>query len=100
MFGRVSQMAEQIATSASRREFLGRFGAGALVAAAAIGGVLAIPAAARAGRRPRTCGANSEGSCIGANVGDSCSSERASGVCSDKPAHDGACYCDVKLRRG
>lgn len=100
MFEKVSQAAEQMATSASRREFLGRFGAGALVAAAAIGGVLAIPAAARAGRQPRVCGANSESGCIGANVGDSCSSERARGVCSDKPSRDGVCYCAVKSRRG
>jgi hypothetical protein len=100
MFEKVSQTAEQLAMSASRREFLGRFGTGALVAAVAIGGILAIPAAARAGRQPRACGASSEGSCIGANVGDPCSTERSSGVCSDKPAHDGVCYCAVKNRRG
>jgi hypothetical protein len=99
MFEKVSQTAEQVAISASRREFLGRFGTGALVAAAAIGGILAIPAAARAGRQIRACGASSEGSCIGSNVGGPCSIERSRGVCSDKPSRDGACYCAVKERR-
>lgn len=99
MFAKVSQTAEQVAMSASRREFLGRFGTGALVAAAAIGGMLAIPAGARAARQPRACGAGSEGSCFGLNVGDSCYTERARGVCSGKPSRDGACHCAVKDRR-
>lgn len=99
MFETVSLAAEQVAMSASRREFLGRFGASALMAAAAIAGILTSPATVQAGRRPRACGTNSEGGCIGANVGDPCSSERARGVCSDKPSHDGVCYCDGKGRR-
>jgi len=46
MLDKVSQMAEQVATKASRREFLGRFGGAAMCAAAAVGGMLARPSTA------------------------------------------------------
>jgi hypothetical protein len=55
MLERVSQIAEQAATHASRREFLGRLGQGALIMAAAIGGVLAMPGDAVAGRGQARC---------------------------------------------
>jgi hypothetical protein len=50
MFEKVSQIAEQAATNVSRRQFLGRFGKGALMLAAALGATLALPGVAHAGR--------------------------------------------------
>jgi hypothetical protein len=43
MFEKVSQMAEQAAISTSRRHFLGQLGRGALIAAGAMAGLLAMP---------------------------------------------------------
>lgn len=48
MFEKVSQIAEQAAASASRRQFLGRLGRGAVVATAAVAGWLAFPNLAEA----------------------------------------------------
>jgi len=100
MFEKVSQLAEQAATNVSRREFLGGVGRSALVVAAAAGGMLALPAAARAARRSRLCSANSYGQCAGLPEGSSCSAERASGRCVGR-THNGVtdCYCDVKVPR-
>ena len=53
MFDKVSQVAEQTATSTSRRQFLGRLGRGAMLAAAAAGGLLALPGEIRAAPGPR-----------------------------------------------
>ena len=50
MFEKFNQIAEQAATNASRRQFLGRLGRGALTVAAVVGGILALPAEAQAGR--------------------------------------------------
>ena len=50
MFEKVSQLAEQAASNASRRQFLGSFGRGAMVMAAAAGGLLTFPRDAAAGR--------------------------------------------------
>jgi hypothetical protein len=95
MLDKVSQMAEQVATKASRREFLGRLGQGAAVMAAALGGLLAAPGVAMAGRScstnwdcpsnqscnggrcvkgrgPRICDANSVPECVGFSLGQSC----------------------------
>ena len=55
MFEKVSQMAEQAATRASRRQFLGRVGRGAMVVAATVGGLLAVPGEAEAARGSRGC---------------------------------------------
>lgn len=74
MFEKVSQTAEQIATSASRREFLGRFGRGAMAAAAALGGVLALPGQSAAARKPPyVCPGDSYTNCIGDLEGSVCS---------------------------
>lgn len=43
MFEKVSQMAEEAATHASRREFLGRLGRAAATAAGVLGGLLLVP---------------------------------------------------------
>ena len=48
MFEKVSQVAEHVATSASRRQFLGRAGQAAMLLAGALGGLLALPSAAEA----------------------------------------------------
>ena len=58
MFAKLSQTAEQLATNVSRRQFLGRFGRGAITLAAVVGGFLAFPGESSAGRRrcpPGTC---------------------------------------------
>lgn len=43
MFDRVSEAAEKMATTASRREFMGRLGRGAAVLAGVLGGLCAAP---------------------------------------------------------
>ena len=48
MFEKFGQIAEQVATNVSRRQFLGRSGQMAMVLAAALGGLLALPSAAEA----------------------------------------------------
>ena len=50
MFEKVSHIAEQAATSASRRQFLGRIGTGAMAAATAFAGLLVHVSPAQAGR--------------------------------------------------
>jgi hypothetical protein len=50
MLEKFNHLAEQAATNVSRRQFLGRFGRGALTVAAAAGGLLAFPGHASAGR--------------------------------------------------
>ena len=98
MFESVSQAAEHIATRASRREFLGRLGRGAMVAAATLGGVLALPAVSQGGRKPTLCGAESTASCSGKNVGDVCF-EEFTGVCRASMRSGPACFCDFKTPR-
>ena len=51
MFERVSQLAEQVATNASRRAFLGRLGRVAAGTAGALGGLLLFPEEAQAARK-------------------------------------------------
>jgi hypothetical protein len=51
MFESFDRVAQKVATNSSRRQFLGRFGRGALVAAGALGAMLAFPSDAMAGRR-------------------------------------------------
>lgn len=116
MFEKVSQMAERMATSVSRRRFLGRFG-GAALAAAAMGGILALPGGARASNRcardfdcpkgkicvgglcvkgsRRLCdvGTTSSLSCQGANVGDGCVEGNFVGYCGPLTGTGTACSC-------
>ena len=92
MFEKVSQMAEQVATRASRREFLGRLGSAALAAAAAVGGILAFPSAGEAGKP--TCSATySCFACAGMPVGAKCGDK---GMCKKTGLINGeiACCCD------
>ena len=51
MLEKIGELAEQTATRASRRQFLGRFGRGAMTAAAVVGGLLALPREAQAAKR-------------------------------------------------
>lgn len=70
MFETIGRIAEQTATSVSRRQFLGGLGQAALATAAAVGGLLALPELAHA--HGRACGPNSVASCVGLRVGDRC----------------------------
>lgn len=72
MFKKVSELAEKTATNVSRRQFLGRVGRGAAATAAALGGLLALPAVVQAGKRVRTCSENSDFSCFLFPVGSKC----------------------------
>jgi hypothetical protein len=55
MFEKVSRIAEQVATRASRRAFLGRLGQSALVFVGALGGLLAGSRRAEAARHIGCC---------------------------------------------
>lgn len=90
MFEQISQFAEQAATNVSRRQFLGRMGRGAMVVAAASGGLLALPAIARAARRNTLCGTNSSIYCYTRAVGDACG---AGGKCTVVKGTTNDCYC-------
>ena len=78
MFEKFGQLAEQMATSVSRRQFLGRFGGGAMAVAAAAAGLLALPAVAHAAPDPFCAGGDVR--CMGKRVGDPCG-ELGGGVC-------------------
>jgi hypothetical protein len=90
MFERVNQMAEQMATSVSRRQFLGRVGRGALIAAGVVGGFLASGSEAHAGKR--VCGTDSVWQCAGRPVGSLCGTPSRPGKCVGAPD----CRCVVK----
>jgi hypothetical protein len=114
MFENISRVAEQAATNASRREFLGRLGRGALVAAGTVAGYLAFGSEAEAGRRrcttdtqcprgyicvagrcvkgvrpPQACGTGSQTYCQGLVEGAACFIGTTAGICVGAPA----CYC-------
>ena len=108
MFESIRHAAEQAATGASRREFLGHVGRGAMAAAAALGGVLALPAISAAARKPGSgpCGNQSWIDCVGGNTGDPCYTEDGFfGHCRyDRtditPADACECYVKVRGRKG
>ena len=101
MLKKISEIAEQAATSASRRQFLGRLGRGAMAAAAALAGLLAASSDAQAARGPQLCGASSTAPCLGKKQNARCSyvdrdGERYVGKCKGAPL----CYCDARpIRR-
>jgi hypothetical protein len=91
MLEKFSQLAEQAATNVSRRQFLGRMGRGAMVVAAAAGGLLALPAVARAGRRGDLCNPNySTSSCVNNLIGGACGN---GGKCTVTKGTTDHCYC-------
>lgn len=103
MLEQFSQLAERVATSASRRQFLGQLGRGAMLVAAAAGGLLALPAGSHGGRRaPRACDADSWATCQGSVEGDSCLTNEGYGVCQgpkprgDKQSTVTTCACVTK----
>jgi hypothetical protein len=117
MFEKLGEIAERSATRASRRQFLGRVGRGALFAAGALGGFLAFGSEAKAGRRRRkrgctsdancprghiciggrcikgvrgqACGVGSDNYCTGLVEGAGCQIGTTSGICVGSPA----CRC-------
>ena len=93
MFEKFSQIAEQAATSASRRQFLGRLGKGALAAAAAVSGLLVFPGDAEAATT--VCGRGSWLACQGRMEGSRCYVGRFVGVCLVAPN----CACRIKRTR-
>lgn len=97
MLERITNIAEQAAMQVSRRQFVGRFGRGAAAAAAALGGLMALPTVARCGRKARRrCNADSDPSCINATEGSNCGS---SGVCKADPKDksiEPVCHCVKK----
>ena len=62
MFEKLNQLAEHTATNASRRQFLGRVGRAAAVAAGVLGGLLLVPRDVRA--RGRSGGPQGPNKCI------------------------------------
>lgn len=97
MFQKFSLIAEQAATSASRRQFLGRLGKGAMAAAALVSGLLTSEALAKKPPRPPlACGSNSDNFCRGLVEGAYCQIGTTGGVCVGSPA----CYCRVTNPRG
>src|SRR5262245_60187784 len=91
MFEKVSQSAEKLAVTTSRREFLGRIGGSALRAAAGLGGLLALPAIAKAGRRNVLCSpTNSTFLCVNNVVGRACGN---GGKCTAAKGTVNDCYC-------
>ncbi len=73
MLDKFNQLAEQAATSVSRRQFLGRFGRGAGAAAAACAGLLACASPAWAAKRIRMCSEfSAQVACQGKPYGSPC----------------------------
>jgi hypothetical protein len=121
MFEKLSEIAEMSATRASRRQFLGRIGNGALVAAGALGGFLAFGSDAQAAKRkrhcasdadcprgriceggrcvkgvrpPQACSTDSQATCVGKVEGQWCPAGSRSGVCRGAP------YCRCVVANG
>ena len=83
MFEKLNQIAEQAATNASRRQFLGRIGRGAMAAAAVVSGLLVFPDDAEAATK--VCGPGSYFSCAGRPLGSQCGTPSRPGRCSGAP---------------
>jgi len=98
MFEKISQAAEQVATRASRREFFGQLGRGAMAAAAAVAGVVALPAIGEAGRKPPVICTGGDPGCIGRPVGSSCGGGRDGGTGTCQPPKHGrdSTSCDCR----
>jgi hypothetical protein len=79
MFEKASQVAERVVTSVARRNFLGKFGQGALALAGVFAGALAFPGDARAGGAYCCC----SGRCFRARGGcpKGCYRARDCGAC-------------------
>jgi hypothetical protein len=93
MLEKFSQIAERAATKASRRQFLGRLGRGAMALAAALGGLLTLVEDAQAATV--VCGPSSLWQCRGRPVGSVCGTPSRPGRCVGAPA----CTCKLIKRR-
>jgi hypothetical protein len=115
MFEKLVEVAERSVTRASRRQFLGRVGRGALVAAGVLGGFLAFGSETQAEKRKRrctsdadcprgyicngsqcvkgvrnqACGTGSDNYCAGLVAGAYCQIGTTGGICVGAPA----CTC-------
>src|SRR5262245_28526311 len=99
MFDKLSQMAEQAATSVSRRQFLCRFGRTAAAVAAAAGALLAQ--SALAAKQVKRCDSYySDGSCANQIVGAFCGYRSNCVVTADLGGGLYACSCQSKGRGG
>ena len=88
MFKRFEQLAEQVATDVSRRNFFGWLGRCAVTSAMFAAAVLAPASDVEAAT---LCNQNSAGACRGKPAGASCRVGRYSGTCVAAPA----CYCKL-----
>src|SRR5262245_9428237 len=90
MFTKVNQMAERAATEVSRREYFGLLGPAAMGVAATAGGLLALPAIAKAGRQNVFCSpTNSSPLCTNSVIGGPC----GNGKCTAYKGTVNDCYC-------
>ena len=96
MLEKVCEIAEQAATSVSRRQFLGRIGRGAAATAAVLGGLLALPAVSHAGKKVQTCSLDGP-TCLGQLAGSPCSGGK--GVCRPCDRSDKSPVVDCCCRR-
>lgn len=94
MFDKFNMLAERLATSASRREFLGRFGRAALALAAGAAAIVALPALGDAAKKPPlVCDGYSYTGCIGRPEGSPCTgSFGITGSCR-APRSSTTCVC-------
>jgi hypothetical protein len=95
MLDQFGNIAEQAATSISRRQLLGRLGWTAMAMVLAAGANLLAPADLQAGRR--ICGLNSVDECIGQPEGSLCHIDLEEGVCKRTPGSTG-CLCRGKVK--
>ncbi len=93
MLEKFHRMAEEAAVRTSRRRFLGRVGRGALAAAAALGGLLALAGDAQAAT---LCDATSDLQCRNQPPGSLCGTRERPGRCKGPPS----CRCVPRKGRG
>ena len=102
MLEKVNQLAEDAATSVSRRGFLGALGKKAAIAATALGGALAFSATAHAAKKVRTCSTRSSVEfCRGVPVGTKCPAyDGREGRCVASYTTDGEYFCNECKYKG
>ena len=95
MFEKLGQVAQDVATNVSRRQFLGRFGRAAIAAAALVGGLTTNATGGRSGPKdPVYCDPTiSFGGCEGHLVGSLCRDAEGNGTCQELAGGTGRCFC-------
>src|SRR5262245_28190671 len=102
MFEKLGQRAQEVATSVSRRQFLGRFGCAAMAAAALVGGMATEANGGRGGPKHQVyCDpATSFPGCdAGHIVGSSCRTVDGNGTCQELVPGTRQCICSDRRRR-